>query len=175
MGSLVGAHCRSHHFCFSWVGLYCAENTTACCYFRASLFLVFLSLSLSLFLAPSLLIFLFLFARIWYQQITEMVKSDKLRLYDVWILQKYRKCRFSPLEGETVLLVPLSFSTAVAGQVHVSTLVIHFDELSTLKLYIARGWVSWGWQTHHRCWNDSKLPQRKKNKHKTNMRMFDHA
>lgn len=68
-----------------------------------------------------------------------MVKSDKLRLYDVRILQKYRKCRFSPLEAETVLLVPLSFSTAVAGQVHVSTLVIHFDELSTLKLYIALG------------------------------------
>lgn len=35
----VGTYCRPHNFCFSWVGLYCEDGTTTCCYFRALSFL----------------------------------------------------------------------------------------------------------------------------------------
>lgn len=46
---------------------------------------------------------------------------------------KYTKNSFSPLEGRIVLLVPLCVASFVAGQVHISTLGIYFDELSALK------------------------------------------
>lgn len=50
---------------------------------------------------------------------------------------KNTKYSFSPLEAGLILLVPSCFPSVVVGQVHVSTLVIHFDELSALKQHIA--------------------------------------
>lgn len=50
---------------------------------------------------------------------------------------KNTKCSFSSLEARTVLLIPLFLPSVVFGQVHVLTRVIHFDEVSTLKLHVA--------------------------------------
>lgn len=49
---------------------------------------------------------------------------------------KNTKCSSSSLEARTVLLIPLSFPSALFGQVLVLTRVIHFDEVSTLKLHV---------------------------------------
>lgn len=51
---------------------------------------------------------------------------------------KNTKCSFSLLKAKIVLMVPLCFPSVVVGQVYVSTLVIHSDELSTLKKHSLR-------------------------------------